>query len=95
MADTVTIRLDPEQRRLFDAEGAARGVGPSTLARELLGERLQELWRQRILLQSEDAARRFQAAKATGEEPAPFDGLDPDVWTDMAPYDGTIGGSRP
>jgi hypothetical protein len=39
MGETITIRLDREQRRLFDAEAAARGVGPSTLARDLLEER--------------------------------------------------------
>jgi hypothetical protein len=95
MADTVTIRLDPEQRRLFDAEAAARGVGPSTLARELLDERLRELRRERILRQSAEAAERFHAAKAVGEELSPFDGFDPQVWGAMAPYDGTVGGSRP
>ena len=95
MADTVTIRLDREQRRLFNAEAAARGVGPSTLARDLLSERLRELRRERILRQSADAAERYHAARTAGENLEPQDGLDPNVWGAMAPYEGTVGGSRP
>jgi len=34
MADIVAIRLDSEERRLFDAEAKLRGLGPSRLARE-------------------------------------------------------------
>lgn len=95
MADTVTIRLDPEQRRLFDAEAAARGVGPSTLARDLLSERLQELRRERIRRQSAEAADRYHAANRAGEAVEPADGFDTVVWGAMAPYEGTVGGSRP
>jgi len=95
MADTVTIRLDREQRRLFDAEAAARGVGPSTLARDLLDERLRELRRERILRQSRDAAERYHAARPGGTDIESIDGLDPDVWAGIAPYEGTVGGSRP
>ena len=95
MADTITIRLDREQRRLFDVEAAARGVGPSTLARELLDERLRELRRERILRQSTEAAERYHAAKSAGEDLEPLDNLDPHVWAAMAPYEGTVGGSRP
>ena len=64
MAETITIRLDPEQRRLFDAEASARGVGPSTLARDLLEERLRQLRRERIRAQSSEAAERYHAARA-------------------------------
>jgi len=94
MADTVTIRLDREQRRLFDAEAAARGVGPSTLARDLLDERLRQLRRERILRQSTAAAESYHAARV-GKDIEPLDGLDPHVWGAMAPYEGTVGGSRP
>jgi hypothetical protein len=94
MAETITIRLDREQRRLFDAEAAARGVGPSTLARDLLDERLRQLRRERILRQSTEAAERYRAA-IVGEDLEPLDGLDPKVWAAMAPYEGTVGGSRP
>jgi len=95
MADIVTIRLDSEERRLFDAEAELRGLGPSTLARELLSERLRELRRARILRESAEAAERYHAAVAAGEGTAFGDGLDPLVWAAMAPYDGTIGGNRP
>ena len=101
MAETITIRLDRGQRRLFDAEAAARGVGPSTLARELLDERLRELRRERILRQSAEAAERYRAARdaAQDSDPVdalePVDGLDTHVWAAMAPYEGTVGGSRP
>jgi hypothetical protein len=91
----VTIRLDREQRRLFDAEAAARGVGPSTLARDLLDERLRQLRRERILRQSMDAAERYHASRAAGADFEPIDGLDPHVWAGIAPYEGTVGGSRP
>ncbi len=93
MADTLTIRLDREQRRLFDAEAAARGVGPSTLARDLLDERLRELRRKRILQQSTEAAERYRTAQK--EDVERVDGLDPYIWGAMAPYEGTVGGSRP
>jgi hypothetical protein len=95
VADTVTVRLDREQRRLFDAEAVARGVGPSTLARDLLDERLRELRRERILRQSADAAERYRAARTAGEAVDQLDSLDPHVWAAIAPYEGTVGGSKP
>ena len=95
MADTVTIRLDQEQRRLVDAEAAARGVGPSTLARDLLNERLQQLRRERIHRQSAEAAERYHAQLGASENFEPRDGLDDGVWSAMAPYEGTVGDSRP
>jgi hypothetical protein len=95
MAGTLTIRLDDRQRALFDAEAAIRGVGPSTLARELVDERLRELRRARIYQESAEAAARYEAHVAAGGDVDVSDGFDPIVWDELAPYDGTVGGLRP
>ena len=104
MADTLTIRLDPEQRRLFDAEALSRGVGPSTLARELLSERLREIRRAQIYRESEEAGKRYHAALAARDRGEPHDEPheDIEIWeldsgaTDyLPPYQGTLGGTRP
>ncbi len=93
MGDTLTIRLDPEQRRQFDAEALTRGVGPSTLARELLNERLREIRRARIYCESAEAGDRYHAALAAGKDVEIHD-LDPLVEEGRAPYEGTVGGKR-
>jgi hypothetical protein len=93
MPDTLTIRLDPEQRRQFDAEALARGVGPSTLARELLSERLREIRRARIYRESAEAGERCHASLRAGENVEMYD-LDPLVEEGRAPYEGTVGGER-
>ena len=94
MADTLTNRLDPDQRLQFDAEGLARGVGPSTLARELRSERLREIRRARIYREIEEAGERYHASLAAGEDIESHD-LDPLVYERLPPYEGTVGGTRP
>lgn len=100
MADTLTIRLDKEQRRLFDAEALSRGVGPSTLARELLSERLREIRRARIYRESEEAGNRYHAALAARNRGESHEDIE--IWeldsgaTDyLPPYEDTAGGTRP
>ncbi len=96
MADTVTIRLDPDERRRFDAEAAVRGVGPSTLARDLVNERLGELRRAQILRESAEAGRRFSRDAVASQSAELFgDDLDPQVEDAMAPYEDTVGATRP
>jgi predicted transcriptional regulator len=100
MAETLTIRLDPEQRRQFDAEARSRGVGPSTLARELLSERLREIRRAKIYRESKEAGERYHAALAARERGEPHE--DVEIWelesgaTDyLPPYEGAVGSARP